>query len=748
MFSICYNIQQVLTKNSNKAQQTENIRAQGQNMSNETEESGSSTSATDELLACLVILTEMEHRPFSADSLCAGLPLVDNRLTPELFIRAAKRAGITSQVTQRALGDIPVQVLPVVLLLNDNAACILTSIDKDTAQAEVIMPDDKQSRSIPLTELQERYTGYAIFAQREHSFDERTPEVINVRSRHWFWGAMADAWPIYRDVLLGSFLINLFALVSPLFVMNVYDRVVPNNAVETLWVLAIGVMIAMVFDFIIKSLRGYFIDLAGKKVDVTLSAQIYEKVMGLKMHVRPGSVGAFANNLRAFEGIRDFITSATISTLVDLPFVILFLIVIAWVGGPLVFVPIAGIPIVILYSFFIQNSLQQAVDHTFRGASQKNAMLIESLTAMETIKALGAEGVMQRKWESAVGYISTWGLRSRLLSSSSVNVATLVQQLSMVAIVVYGVYLIGDGELTTGGLIAAVMLTGRALAPTGQLANLASQYHQSKAGLHSLNDIMKLPVERPLDKNFIHRPAFEGSVALHDVNFTYPNCEEKSLVDVSFTIKKGEHVALIGRIGSGKTTIEKLLMGLYEPQEGAIRIDGIDTRQIDPVDLRRNIGYVPQDVTLFYGSVRENIVYARPNVPDEAVLRAAQIAGVTDFVNRHPMGFEMPVGERGEGLSGGQRQAIAIARALLLDPPILLMDEPSNSMDNSTEEQLKQRLQDVVKDKTLILVTHRASLLSFVNRLIVMDNGKLIADGPKDDVLAALKQGRLRPSRS
>ncbi len=554
-----------------------------------------------------------------------------------------------------------------------------------------------------------------------------------------------DAWPIYRDVLLGSFLINLFALVSPLFIMNVYDRVVPNNAIETLWVLAIGVTIAIIFDFIVKSLRGYFIDLAGKKVDVTLSALIYEKVMGLKMHVRPPSVGAFANNLRAFEGIRDFITSATVSTLVDLPFVILFLIVIAWVGGPLVFVPLTGIPIVILYSMFIQNSLQEAVDHTFRGASQKNAMLIESLTAMETIKALGAEGIMQRKWESAVGYISTWSLRSRLISSSSVNVATFVQQIAMVAIVVYGVYLIGEGQLTTGGLIAAVMLTGRALAPTGQLANLATQYHQSKAGLHSLNDVMALPVERPLDKNFIHRPHFEGSVTLHDVNFSYPACEEKSLANVSFTIKKGEHVALIGRIGSGKTTIEKLLMGLYEPQEGAIRIDGIDTRQIDPVDLRRNIGYVPQDITLFYGSVRDNIVYAMPNADDESVLRVARIAGVTDFVDRHPMGFDMPVGERGEGLSGGQRQAVAIARALLLDPPILLMDEPSNSMDNSTEEQLKQRLADVVKEKTLILVTHRASLLSFVNRLIVLDNGKLIADGPKEDVLAALKQGRLRP---
>ena len=718
-------------------------------MDSATEEySGKSAKTTDVLLECLILLTEMEHRPFSADALCAGLPLIENRLTPGLFIRAAKRAGLSSRLIQRDIVDIPAQVLPSVLILNNDAACVLVSIDRTNDKAEIHMPGEVRKRSVALSKLEDLYTGHAIFVQSEHTFDERTPEVVNVRSRHWFWGAMKDAWPIYRDVLLGSFLINLFALVSPLFVMNVYDRVVPNNAIETLWVLAIGVTIAMVFDFVVKSLRGYFIDLAGKKVDVTLSALIYEKVMGLKMFVRPPSVGAFANNLRAFEGIRDFITSATISTLVDLPFVVLFLIVIAWVGGPLVFVPLAGIPIIVLYSIFIQNSLQEAVDHTFRGGSQKNAMLIESLTAIETIKSLGAEGTMQRKWESAVGYISTWSLRARLLSSSSVNVATLVQQLAMVGIVVYGVYLIGDGELTTGGLIACVMLTGRALAPTGQLANLATQYHQSKAGLHSLNDVMKLPVERPAGKNFVHRPRFEGAVTVHDISFAYPECENKSLANVSFSIKKGEHVALIGRIGSGKTTLEKLLMGLFEPQQGAIRIDGIDTRQIDPVDLRRNIGYVPQDITLFYGSVRDNIVYAVPNADDEAVLRAARIAGVTDFVDKHPMGFDMPVGERGEGLSGGQRQAIAIARALLLDPAILLLDEPSNSMDNTTEEQLKQRLAEIIKDKTLILVTHRASLLSFVDRLIVLDDGKLIADGPKQDVLDALKQGRLRPVRS
>jgi len=698
----------------------------------------------DTLLECLIWLTESEHRPFSADSLRAGLPLVNNLFTPELLVRAASRAGFVSRIVDRELLSIPKQVLPAIVLLKDDSACVLISTDSRRGSAEIYQPASRTVKSIAFDELALLQSGKVIFIKREHSFDERSPEVISVRSRHWFWGAILDAWPIYRDVLLASFVINLFVLVSPLFIMNVYDRVVPNNAIETLWVLTIGVAIVLIFDFIIKSLRSYFIDLAGKKIDISLSAKIYEKVMGLKMNVRPPSVGGFANNLRSFEGVRDFITSITISTLVDFPFVILFLIVIALIGGPLVIIPIVAIPIVILYSFFIQGSLREAVDHTFRGAAQKDAMLIESLSSIETLKSLGAEGVMQRKWEESIGYISTWSLRARMLSTSMINVAGLIQQASMIAIVVYGVYLIGDHELSIGALIASVILTGRALAPAAQIANLAAQYHQSKVGLQSLDEVMKLPVERPLNTDFINRENLEGAVSFHQVDFTYPKGARKSLTQVSFSLKKNEHIALVGRIGSGKTTIEKLIMGFYAPDSGAIRVDGIDIGQIDPINLRRNIGYIPQEITLFYGSVRDNIVYGTPNATDEAVIKAARIAGVNEFVDRHPLGFGMPVGEGGGGLSGGQKQAIAIARALLSDPPILLMDEPTNSMDNTTEEAFKHRLAEIVKDKTLILVTHRAPLLDFVNRLLVLDNGRIVADGTKDEVLEALKKGSLR----
>lgn len=711
-------------------------------------DSGGAEEFDDPLLDCLVMLTKMQDRPMTRDALRAGLPLVDDCITPELFVRAARRASLSARVVKRSLDDISNLVLPAVLLLDRRQACVLLALNQEQKQARVLLPESGEGeRLLSLEELEARFSGYAIFVQAEHRFDERAPGVTQSRAQHWFWGTLAQSWRIYRDVLLASLLINLFALASPLFIMNVYDRVVPNHAFETLWVLAIGVAVVFVFDIVMRILRGYFVDVASKKVDVALSALIFEKVLGLKMEARPASVGAFANNLRSFETIRDFITSATITAVIDLPFVVLFLAVIAFVGGPLVFVPLMVVPIMLGYALIVRSSLQQAVEASYRASTQKNATLIESLTAVETIKTLGAESALQRKWERAVGYIARHGARARLLSSSVVNMAVFLQQFAMVGIVVYGVYLISEGDISMGGLVAGVMLTGRALAPMAQVANLATQYHQAKASLASLEQIMHLPVERPTDKAFLSRPRLDGAVEFNNVNFRYPGQQTDALSNVSFRIQPGERVGFIGRIGSGKTTVEKLLLGLYEPHEGSVNIDGIDVRQIDPADIRRNVGYVPQDVMLFYGSLRDNIVYGAPYVDDRKILEAARIAGADEFINRHPAGFDMPVGERGEGLSGGQRQSVVIARAMLLNPPLLIMDEPTNSMDNGTEERFKAQLSQRLNGRTLLIVTHRASLLDLVDRIIVMDQGRIAADGPKEQVLEALKQGRIRGIR-
>jgi ATP-binding cassette subfamily C protein LapB len=544
-------------------------------------------------------------------------------------------------------------------------------------------------------------------------------------------------------VLLASLLINLFALVMPLFIMNVYDRVVPNDTTETLWALAVGVLIVLGFDFVMRMLRAYLVDIAGKRIDVILSANIFEKSMGLRMEARPASVGSFASNIHEFESFREFITSATITALVDLPFVILFIAVIFWIGGPVGVVPLLAVPLIILVGVMLQRSLGEIIQTSFRCAAQKQGLLIESLSTIETVKAISAEGVLQRRWEQLVGTVARLGIKARTLSSAIINISVTVQQLASVGVIVVGVYLISERELTVGALVACTILTSRALAPLGQVAGLMTRYHQSKSALATLNNIMQLPVERPPAKSFVHRPKIRGEIEFRNVTFSYPGQQNPALSNVSFRLAAGDRVGLIGRIGSGKSTVEKLVLGLYKPTSGSILIDGVDINQIDPAVLRRNIGYVPQDVVLFYGTVKENIMFSAPYADDAAMLRAAEVAGVTEFVHPSAQGFDLRIGERGEGLSGGQRQTVAVARALLLDPPVLIMDEPTNALDNRSEETFKGKLEKTLPGKTFLLVTHRASLLSLVPRLMVLDGGRIVADGPKEQVMQALSGGKI-----
>jgi ATP-binding cassette subfamily C protein LapB len=700
--------------------------------------------AHDPLLGCLVVLTRLEHNPFSPETLIAGLPLVDNKLTPELFIRAAARAGLSAQIVSRSIPDISPLVLPAVLLLKNRQACILIAKNDAKGTATIIQPESKQGEIVvSIAELSKQYTGYSIFTRPAYRFDKRSDEGFKERPKNWFWSVIATTWKIYSEVLVASFFINVFAIGSSLFVMNVYDRVVPNNAMDTLTVLSIGVLIIFTFDFIMKMLRGYFIDIAGKKTDVMLSSNIFEQMMGIRMEARPESVGNFANNMQQFDSFRDFFTSTTISALIDLPFVLFFIAIIFTLGGYIVIVPILAVPLVILVGFLIQGPLNKAVKESYRYSGQKHAMLIESLSAVETIKSLSAESPLQRKWEHAVGMAAKIGTKVRGWSSTAVNFSVFVQQVAGVLVVILGVNRIADGDMTMGALIACTILTGRALAPLSQIAGLMTRYHQSVAALQSLDNVMKMPTDRLRGRTPLHRPQLTGDIEIRDVTFKYPRQQVPALSNITFSIAPGEKVGIIGRIGSGKTTIEKLILGLYQTTEGTVLMDGTEISQLDPASMRRNIGYVPQDVILFYGSVKENITYGAPFADDVSVLRAAKIAGVTDFVAKHPQGFDMPVGERGEKLSGGQRQAVAIARALILDPPILVLDEPTNMMDNRTEEIFKNQLIEASKGKTLLLVTHKGSLLSLVDRLILMDGGKVIADGPRDLVLKALAEGKL-----
>lgn len=699
----------------------------------------------DPLLDCLVEVSRILGRPSTRAAFVAGLPVDKEGLTPTLFARAASRAGLASRVVRRELDQIDAAaLLPVILLLKGNQACVLLNWDASGQEAYCLFPETGQGRvSLSRAELQERYQGVAIFTRPHFRFDQRTPEIGDIPQRHWFWGAMREQLPLYKDVLWAAFLINLLALVMPLFSMNVYDRVVPNGAVETLWVLAIGVGLAIVLDFVLRLLRGYFIDMAGARVDLRLSALIMERVMGVRMEARPQAVGAFASNLRSFESVRDFITSATMTALIDLPFALLFLLVIAFISWPLLFPVLLMGLLVGLYAYVVQHRMHELSETSYRAGALRNATLVESLTALETIKTQGAEGVMQARFEKSSAYLSTVGRKLRLLSATVTNGAMEMQQLVNLMVIIVGVYLIAEKQLTMGGLIACTMLSGRAVAPLGQLVGLLMQYQGSKTALHSLNEVMKRPVERPAEANFIHRPELKGDIEFKDVEFSYPEQQVAALKGLNFRIKAGEKVVIIGRVGSGKTTLQKLLLGLYQPTGGAVSIDGVDLRQLDPADLRRNVGYVSQDVVLFYGTLRDNIAIGAPYADDSAIVAAAEVAGLSEFVNRHPQGFDMMIGERGESLSGGQRQGVAIARAMLMDPPILLLDEPSSAMDHSTEHAFKQRLRTHAAHKTVIVVTHRNSLLEIADRIIVVDDGKVVADGPRDQVIQALQSGRV-----
>ncbi len=700
------------------------------------------------LIHCLAMLFKWHGRPVSAKVIAAGIPANDGTLHPSACIRAARSVGLQATTFYRpTLKQISSLTLPCILLLQNNNACVLMRMHDD--KAEVVFPENiSDTRTIPLSELEKDYIGYAIFAKPEAKLDKRASGIKLIDSEKWFWGTLRHFMPIYKHVIGSSVVVNMLTLFSPLFFMNVYDRVVPNNATQTLWMLAVGIGIAYLFDFILRNLRSYFVDVAGRNADIILASRLMTQVLNLRLDVKPDSTGSLVNNLREFESLRDFFGSTTLLALVDLPFLIIFIVIVGLIGGSLVVVPLVAIPIILCAGLFLQRPMQQVAEKGFKENMQKNALLVEIVNGLETVKTTQAESRMQSIWEKVVGMSALSNAMNKRMANLSINITMLTTQLVSVFVIIWGVYLIGAKELSMGGLIACNMLAGRAMAPLSQVASMLSRLQQSRMALKSLDQLMKMPVEHVPDENYVEFGHLEHSLGLEAVSFKYPNSQRSSLENVNLHINPGDKVGIIGRMGSGKSTLGRLCVGLFQPTEGAVRLGGVDIRQMDTVTLRSRIGYVSQDNYLFYGTVRENISFGTVNADDRMILRAANIAGVTDFVRGHPAGFGMPVGERGMSLSGGQRQSVAIARALLRDPDILILDEPSSNMDNSSELSLKQRLATTLGNKTLILITHRMSMLDLVDRLVIMDGGRIVADGPKNAVLNALRNEQVRSSQS
>lgn len=659
--------------------------------------------SVDPLLSCLVFLTGHYGHAKSAQAITAGLAYDEKNMGPNLFCEAAEKLGLKAKIVYRdKIRKISAPVLPVVLTLKNAQACILLKLSADEHSALIWSPETGSERTVKLTELKQAYTGYAIFVHPRPEFTNPDAPHAQDANRHWFWGPMWEVRDIYWKVGFAAVLINLFALTSPIFMMNIYNRVLPNHAMETGWVLAIGAITIFVFDFIMKTLRGYFIDLAGRRVDVIAARRIFDQVINMKLSGRPKSAGAFANMLRDFDSVRDFSTSATMTGLIDLPFAVLFLLVIWLLGGGVAFMLAGLIVLVVIAGYALQVPLRNYVRKASKSAEVKHGLLVETISGLETIKAIGADGRLRARYGDQVAENALYSQGSRFVSALGGNIAALVQQLSSIVIVLIGMYMVKDGTMSVGALIACVMLGGRAIAPIGQVANLMSRYHGAQSAMKTIDGIMAKPVERPLNARFLHRPDLKGKIALKAVSFSYPDAQRKSLENVSFTLEPGEKVGIIGRIGSGKSTIARMVMGLYDPQDGTMLLDDTDYRQIDPADLRRNVAYIAQDVVLFSGTVRDNITASVPHATEEEILEAAKLAGVHEFIARHPMGYDAPVGERGEGLSGGQRQAVALARAMLLKPGVFVCDEPTNAMDVQAEQSFTNHIVRYSKDKTFL----------------------------------------------
>ncbi|WP_375724522.1 type I secretion system permease/ATPase [Arcobacter sp. KX21116] len=698
----------------------------------------------DTLLECLLFLAKYYKRETSAGSLKFNLPIHNRSFDLPMFLKASKRIGLTTKNVKRdKVENLTKLALPAVLLLEKDRSCVLLDYNEKTSIAKIILPGVSSGESeMSLEKLNSEFIGEVIIIKPEYNFNNRIDKEILVETpKEWFWGTLARNKGIYNQVILVSLFINLFILATPLFTMNVYDRVLPNNAIDTMWVLFIGISFVMLFDFIMKILRSYFLGIASKRTDTIIANKIFNHVLNIKIDSKPASTGQFVSRLQSFESVREFFTSATVAAFVDFPFAIFFIIVIFYISGPLVLITLSTVIISIGTSWYMQRPLKSIIEKSVKEEQIKQTTLIETVTGLEIIKSVKAQNRMRTNWDQSVGKTVHYADKGQFLSQSITFFTAYIAQFSNIAIVAGGVYLAGKGDITMGAIIASMMLNGRTIAPVSQLVSLIMRYDKTMLSLNNLDEIMKMPVEKE-NKNYISRPNLNGDIEFKNVDFSYKESKYKILNNLNVTIKKGEKVAILGKIGTGKSTLLKLIMNLYEPTNGSILVDEVDVRQIDPIDLRSSIGVVPQEPFLFMGTIKDNITIGEQYVSDEELISVSKIAGLDEFLGRHEAGFDLMVGERGDGLSGGERQSVTLARALISDPNILMLDEPTNSMDSQTEKAFIGKLKNIIHDKTVIIVTHKTSILELVDRVIVLDNGNIVFDGPKEGLYKPNQGGK------
>ncbi len=659
-------------------------------------------------------------------------PLGDKKNSWERMQGASKKLGLSLQFEKKRKGRLPSsEAFPKLALLKNGDVEVCYGLSED---GQLILNGQSPSKLLDVSEI-DGWIGVEIDTQKMHE------EIFGASglSIGWLWNPFVANWSGYLQGAIAALLINALSVMGVLYAMQVYDRVLPSHSDNTLVVLTVGVCLVYVLDFILRMLRSYVLDYAGKQVALDISSSVFSQGVGVRMEARPQQVGTFISQLREHESIAEFLMSSTVFALSDLPFLFLYLLVIWVVAGKLVLVPLTVIPLVIVICGVVQVLLSKHSMNHVREASARSGMLIESIEGAETIKALNAEWRVKRKWKELTRILSDTSLKSNLLSSFSTNASYFAQQLMYVGVIAMGAVMVRSGELTAGSLMASAMLASRAMAPLSAFISIINRINHVRSSSIVLNTIMAMPVDRPLNSNFLTLEHHVGKLSFSEVEFCYSGSDNPAMRVANFQINAGERVAILGRTGSGKTTLLKLLSGLYSATKGSVMLDDVDIHQVDPARYRRAVGYMTQDVRLFAGTLKENLMLGVGDVNDDVLLEVAGVTGVDRLASSHPRGFELPIYEGGSGLSGGQRQAVGLARLMLASPLVYLLDEPTASMDQDTEKEFIERFSKKLTEKnTLVVVTHKPSVLALVNRIVVVDRGCIVMDGARDDILRRL----------
>jgi len=629
------------------------------------------------------------------------------------------------------------QNLPVIVQLESGELMLLESIDADGLVAYWLSEGGDLVREEALEALLTRVKPEVVMLGiAARGRDSRIDDFTRPWEEHWFWRHFRHAKRKLSEIALASVLGNVLALAGILFSMQVYDRVIPAQSIPTLWVLFIGVLFAALLEFMIRLARTHVSDIMGKHIDLNVSSLFFARAMAIKNDSRPKSTGSFISQLREIDQVRELLTSTTVGAAMDIPFVLLFLGIMALVGGPLVIIPLIAIPLIVIPGILVQWPMAKLAKEGMRESAIRNAVLVESIEGVEDIKALQAEPYFQRQWEHTHAVGANIGMKQRVWGARLSGWASTVQQITYAGMLVFGCYLVMEGNITTGTLVACSLLSSRTIAPLMQLTMVFSRWQHAKMAMNGLDDLLKKPLDKSTDQKMAHCPVLAGHYQVQKVQYSYdPEKGDQATQIDGLEIKPGERVAILGKTGAGKSTLLKLLSGQAQASKGKVIIDGVDMAHIDPMDVRRQVGYLSQDSRLFFGTLRQNLMLGHPHATEAELIQALRISGAIGMVQQDAASLDRLINEGGRGLSGGQRQMVLLSRLIVRNPQIVLLDEPTASMDEQLEAWVIRQLQQWLTGRTLVLVTHRPALLNLVDRIVVMENGKVIADGPRDTLL-------------